>query len=492
LVIGIIIANGMVIQGAKDAGEHISKVSDAVVIQATTVISVIETVENQTNTVRDGLLQYNHSAFTELDRLKNVVTEAKSEIFTIVSEGKNWTGPHRAYTFSVFLNLSLEIDSTLFRAKGYAETATGYTNSLNLENNTKVQFVSKLMRMLSDMLVEIEKNEEMVTSLGDVGVGAANKYGKSNETVVLDLSVIFDFAKKMRSMLSALENVMANGRLFSIKAALPSTEDSAVAMVKYVAETGDNVTKLMDSQFNRVFDSAIGQIEILQNKLDLYTETLFMKNCDELLENLMLMREKMLNIKTTADGAGVKLQAAFMAPGAAIGIFGIIIAILVEIFAIVARMKRRKGYTKSAQLLCQNVLYLIVFIAVDAYVIVSFLLALVFMFIAALQFSLVMICQIDIDMCTVVRFKLTPAVKLMVVGVIMNTFMSYHLIGAMQGTWARFIGGLRHCCGNALAHDAANFDVDGSGTTGHVDCQKAKNGVINAKAFLGPGKRDII
>jgi hypothetical protein len=135
-------------------------------------------------------------------------------------------------------------------------------------------------------------------------------------------------------------------------------------------------------------------------------------------------------------------------------------------------MKRRKGGLKNFQLIIQNVLYFVVFLTVDIYVLVSFLLGLLFMFIAALQFTLVMLCNLDVGMCHIVKLELTPAVKLMVVGVIMNTYMSYHLIGALQGTWARFIGGLRHCCGNALAHDSSNFDVKGTGFTSHVAGRK--------------------
>ena len=111
----------------------------------------------------------------------------------------------------------------------------------------------------------------------------------------------------------------------------------------------------------------------------------------------------MAHISDSAEQSSDKLRAAFMAPGMAIGAFGIIIAILVELFAVVARMKRRKGHLKAAQLTCQNILFVTVFLAVDIYVIVSFLLALVFMFIAALQFSLVMLCKVDIGMCTVVK-----------------------------------------------------------------------------------------
>jgi hypothetical protein len=55
-----------------------------------------------------------------------------------------------------------------------------------------------------------------------------------------------------------------------------------------------------------------------------------------------------------------------------------------------------------------------------------------------------------------------------------------HLIGAIQGTWARFIGGLRHCCGNALAHDTSNFDTTGTGFTNHVSKDGPK-GPLQAK-----------
>jgi hypothetical protein len=474
MVIGVLISNSMVIQGAKDAAMHLSLVSVEVTHQAGNAIEVIAEIENQTTIVRDGLLEYTQSTHSALDGLKVVFVDSKERISTIVAEKKNWTEPHKAYTYSVFLNLSIAIDDSLGFVKVYANEAVQYTNALNLENNTKVKFVSKIMRMLNDMLVEIEKSEEMVTQLGDIAAMGASKYANRNETITLDLSVIFEFATKIRMQITGLQNTMSNGKLSAIKAALPSSEASAVAMVQYVADTGGNVTALLDSQFNRIFDNAIGQIDVMKNKLELYEEELFKKKSEELLLNLLQMREMMVVIRQNSEDSTVLIQAGFMAPGIAIASFGIIIAILVEGFAVVARMKRRTGHTKSFQLMCQNVLFLVVFIAIDAYIIVSFLLALLFTLIAALQFSMVMICTVDIQMCSVVKYDLTPAVRLMVVGVIMNTFMSYHLIGAIQGTWARFIGGLRHCCGNALAHGAENFDTDGSGTTGHKDAQFAK------------------
>ena len=93
-----------------------------------------------------------------------------------------------------------------------------------------------------------------------------------------------------------------------------------------------------------------------------------------------------------------------------------------------------------------NIIFVVTYLMVDVYVMVSFLLALLFMLIGALQLSLTMICTADLTMCTSVRVDLTPAVKLMIFGVICNTIASYHLIGTIQGTWARFLGGLRHCC----------------------------------------------
>jgi hypothetical protein len=468
MVLGVIIANALVIQGAKDASSHIDAITIAVSTQAGNAIELIEKVEGEVTTVRAELLQYNDSAYTELTRLKNVLVDTRQKVTTIVTEGKNWSAPHRAYTYQVFLDCSYEIDSTMDKARIYAERAKQFTNALNLENNTDVKFVSEVMRMLDNMLVEIEKSEEMVTTLGNIGVQAVDKYTNSSNTVSLDLSVIFVFARKIKQMLTTVQSFIGKGKLFSIQAALPDSEDSAVAMVMYVAETGDNVTKLLDSQFNRVFDTAIGTIDVMTSKLDLYTQTLFKKNCDDLLMTLAKMREMMEYIRDQADLSSVRLRAAFMAPGIAVGAFGIVVAVLVEIFAVVARMKRYKGIAKANQITLQNVLYFVVFVTVDVYIIVSFLLALLFMFIAALQFSLVMLCKVDISLCNIVKLNLTPAVQLMVVGVIMNTFMSYHLIGAIQGTWARFIGGLRHCCGNALAHDTSNFDTTGTGFTNHV------------------------
>jgi hypothetical protein len=235
-----------------------------------------------------------------------------------------------------------------------------------------------------------------------------------------------------------------------------------------------------------------------------------------------------------------------------VGAYGICIALIVECFAFVARMQRRKGHMKSIQLTLQNVLYAITYLMVDIYVMVSFLLALLFVLIGGLQLSLTMICVADLSLCSTIRLDLTPAVKLMIFGVICNTVASYHLIGAIQGTrarctrcaltvfvhcaltvlslcshcirtlcshcvltvlvhctrtlcshcaltelvhcaptvlslysytvlihctptvlplysqgtWARFLGGLRHCCGNGLAHSAEDYDISGTGEAG--------------------------
>jgi hypothetical protein len=120
-----------------------------------------------------------------------------------------------------------------------------------------------------------------------------------------------------------------------------------------------------------------------------------------------------------------------------VGAYGICIALIVECFAFVARMQRRKGHLKSIQLTLQNVLYAITYLMVDIYVMVSFLLALLFVLIGGLQLSLTMICVADLSLCSTIRLDLTPAVKLMIFGVICNTVASYHLIGAIQGTRAR-------------------------------------------------------
>jgi hypothetical protein len=316
MVIGIIIANSLVIQGAKDASIHVERISAQVVIQANIAVELIADVENETQIVYDGLLEYNRTAYLELDRLKGVLMSTRATITNIVTTSAFETADERKFVFDTFMSCSAAIDVTLEKAEEAADKAKSLTGSLNVENNTNVEFVSKVMRMLDGMLTEIQKSEEMVVTMGKVGAATVNKYANATTApVTLDLSIIFEFARKIRVMIATIKNFMAQGRLLRLKTGLPETEDSAVAMVRYVAETGDNVTKvrarivatnnfthclthilppspqLLDSQFNTLFDSGIGTIDIMQGKLDLYVDQMFKKNCDDLLKSLAEMRK---------------------------------------------------------------------------------------------------------------------------------------------------------------------------------------------------------
>lgn len=230
-----------------------------------------------------------------------------------------------------------------------------------------------------------------------------------------------------------------------------------------------NVTDVLNGEFNRLFTRLDQAVDVAINRLNGYVSTQWVAPADSLLLKMQDIKDILRDIKTASDSASDDLRTAAMIPGTIVGAFGIAIALIVELFAIIARMKRQKGHLKTLQLTCQNVVFVVTYLMVDVYVMVSFLLALLFMLIGALQLSLTMICTADLSMCTSVRVDLTPAVKLMIFGVICNTIASYHLIGTIQGTWARFLGGLRHCCGNALAHGAEDYDLNQTGSTGHVD-----------------------
>ena len=90
------------------------------------------------------------------------------------------------------------------------------------------------------------------------------------------------------------------------------------------------------------------------------------------------------------------------------------------------------------------------------------------MVVGVLQATLQLTCNMDVPVCHRVRDDMSPAVGLIVVGSILNMLKSYHLIGAMTANYTRFVGGLRHCCGNQLAHHAKHYDVNQDGEQGSV------------------------
>jgi hypothetical protein len=149
MVIGIIIANSFVIQGAKGASIHVERISAQVAIQANITVELIADVENETQIVYDGLLGYNRTAYLELDRLKGVLMSTRAIITNIVTASAFETADERKFVFDTFMSCSAAIDAALEKAEEAADKAKSLTGSLNVENNTDgVEFVSKVMRML--------------------------------------------------------------------------------------------------------------------------------------------------------------------------------------------------------------------------------------------------------------------------------------------------------------------------------------------------------
>jgi len=228
-----------------------------------------------------------------------------------------------------------------------------------------------------------------------------------------------------------------------------------------------NITQVLTSEYENLFSSVetttasiIRDVQTVdQNWRDAYVL---------IIEKLGKMRGLFATIKDAADQWSGKLEVYVGIPGQAIGAIGIVISLLVMFFSVVVRLERQDGYMKHFQLTGQNVLFLVTYTLCDAFVVVSFALSLVFAIVAAFQATLELTCSMELFVCDIVHDELTPAVGLVVAGTILNMLMSYHLTGAMTANYTRFVGGLRHCCGNQLAHHASAYDVNQDGVQGSV------------------------
>jgi hypothetical protein len=451
-----------VIQGAKDASESIEKITFQVSNLTQEAIDTVDTITDGVQSSKEGLLNYTNTVIAVLEDLKAEANKAKSDITTKVQQKVDNT----SYVFE-FNIVKEKIDETIQTSadKGFAVMKA---LTAQRTNNSLVETLAGHMLMVSDMVTEISKYEEMIVTFGDVAVGAINDFGASqNRSISLDFRMFFDYLDNIQDGVGTLKDFIEDGPLVAIKYELPNTEIRASAIVKQVSITSStNITAVLNSEFNKIFTQIEDTIDVTIDRLQDYIVTQWEEPSDTLLDKMEEISMVLQQIKDTSDTASEDIKTVALVPGMAIGAYGIAIALIVEIFAFVARMKRRKGTVKTVQLTVQNILYIITYIMVDVYVMVSFLLALVFVLIGGLQLSLTMICVADLSMCASIRDELTPAVKLMIFGVICNTIASYHLIGTIQGTWARFLGGLRHCCGNALAHSAADYDLNGTGKAG--------------------------
>jgi hypothetical protein len=454
-----------VIQGAKDASDSIGTITHQVSNMTQEAIGTVDTISNGVETSKESLLNYSNSVILFLEDLKTEARSAKSDI----TERVQARIENASYVIE-FTAVKVKIDETM---QASADKGMDVVKKLYMmrTNNSLIETLAEHMLMVSDMVSEIQKYEEMIVTFGNVAVGAINDFGVSeNRTISLDFRVFFDYLENVENGMEALQEFIEDGPLITLKYELPNTEIRATALVDAMADlSSTNITAVLDSEFNKIFTQIEDTIDVTIDRLRDYIVTQWEEPSDTLLEKMDEVRQILVTIKTTSDSASQDLRTAALVPGMAVGAYGIAIALIVEIFAIVARMKRAKGTLKTIQLIVQNVLYVITYVMVDIYVMVSFLLALLFALIGGLQLSLSMICIADLAMCSSIRYELTPAVKLMIFGVICNTIFSYHLIGTIQGTWARFLGGLRHCCGNGLAHSAADYDLNGTGKTGHND-----------------------
>jgi hypothetical protein len=482
-VLGIIVANAVVIQGARDAADSISQITNQVSDLTTDAIETVDVISGGIETSKAGLLNYSNSVILLLQDLKEEARTAKNQITTKVEQRI----ANASYVIE-FTAVKTKIDETI-----QANAARGIEVMNDLigkrTGNDLVEILAKHMLMVADMVTEIEKYEEMIVTFGDIAVGAVNDFGVlgDNRTVSLDFRMFFDYLDNMKNGVEELRSFIEEGPLVNLNYEIPSTEIRASAMLDAVSITSSvNITAVLNSQFNRIFTLIEDTIDVTVDRLNDYIFTQWEGPADELLDKMEGIRQILEQIRQASNDASKNIRIVALLPGLIVGSYGIIIAIVVEIFAVVSRMKRQKGTIKTVQLTLQNVLYMVTYILVDVYVMVSFTLALVFMLIGGLQLSLSMICVADLSLCDSIKYELTPAVKMMIIGVICNTVASYHLIGAIQGTWARFLGSFRHCCGNALAHSAEDYALNmkpAEGADDGIEAQKIARNVAQNKKF---------
>jgi hypothetical protein len=258
LVLGIVIANATVIQGAKDAADSIATITFQVSNLTQQAIENVDVIQSNVESTKLGLLNYSNSVINVLEDLKAEASKAKSDLTTKVQKGI----ANASYVIE-FQFVKEKIDKTLQTSadRGFVLVKKIIERR---SNNSIIEKLAANMLMVSDMVVEIEKYEEMVTQFGNVVVGAVNDYGMSgNKTISIDFRVFFQYLDDMQEGMGTLTNFIENGPLVTLSYELPSTEIRASAVVGAMASTSSvNITAVLESQFNKIFTQIEDTIDV--------------------------------------------------------------------------------------------------------------------------------------------------------------------------------------------------------------------------------------
>jgi hypothetical protein len=447
LVLGVIFANVLVIKGASESSNAVDAIAQEVVTLAEVGIQKVDEISGDVTDITDKLVEYDRATKLLIANITNVVNTTKHLItdYIVVAGASaertiDATSELCTKTLAKFKEVKVTVNANQKLFGGEIQAVKTFISSvIDLE---ALEEISERLQMVADMLAEILKYESMVVNAGKVAAGSIDMVTRSNKTTVIDLRVYFDYVETLKTIVDTMSGVVDSSAAFAYAATLPTTTSRTVELLvelnsgDTLAATTLDAATVQASQFTALFDEILNSITALEVQINTYDGDIYPAMERDVTAKLDKITKFLNDVKTTAASAGEDLVTYFKTPGLIIGCYGIVIAVLVELFAWVARMRRRKNLPgcqwKTIQLVAQNELYVIVYILVDVYVIVSFLLAMVFAIVAGLQVSLLMICSGQEGLCTLVQEDLQNGVQYMVAGIIMNTLMSYHLIGAIQ------------------------------------------------------------
>ena len=168
LVIGIIIGNAMIIKGSADAAAGIGNVINQIGGLAQDGIGTVDSVQGDLDTVHTTLSNYTKVAIAVSTELQLVTNDVKVKTLAMIEQAV-YDG-----ALTQFQILATKLDQT---AQLIFNTGKQITQKIldEFKATDAVMWMSEKLKMMKDLLSEIQRYEEIVIALGDVAGDLVNK-----------------------------------------------------------------------------------------------------------------------------------------------------------------------------------------------------------------------------------------------------------------------------------------------------------------------------